>query len=747
MKNHAITQSITELEARIVALVLGEASDFERDQLMRLIEERPELADFMEAMQSVHGLLEDVGAGETMPHEDDWKLASERRNALLAVMSGQAEPQPPMQLSIKSVEARRSKQRKLLRTIAGIAAVFLVVAVFGSLAMLSRQTAQLASRKAASRVMDSRVDFMVNERSRAATDMLMFERASTNTEGSVAAAIEELDSKHASKSALLGTRDSLGSDLDQPSHFYFQDDVQVLPAKPGFNKAVAGADSAWDDDAETWSRDKSEGGGFGLAVADGTVESTREFNESLPEAQESGRGQPASPQQPPQRGRFESRVENGAAIGSGFELGDVDEMAMADVSKKEAEQRTAEPSEVQMDWMATGGSFDRAGSLADGRLSLELPEAAGVDRSTMLDDRFGTGQGLGMPAISMSGSTSTSTLMRDEQKTRGFVEESAKESLGFPIDQSIAFHDRQFQDAESYREQVPKLFTGPATNQPVDVEIANGQLGGSRASGKASQTQTWSGEARPNLAIPGAAELSKDRSVLYAEIDALPGDKYLKNFAEESKQGEGLPRGGELAAGKPPGAWRYAVPPTSSFSLDFKAGTPITKTIAPEGMAETNALQEPYSTFSLHVSDVSFKLARAALAAGTWPEAEKVRIEEFVNAFDYGDPLPSQHEKVACRVEQSVHPFLQQRNLLRVSMRTAAAGRASNTPLRLTLSARQLGLDGTHRSSANRSSRLCTACPTTAADRSGHPDQLCATAATAGRQGQRISIASVGSAH
>jgi Mg-chelatase subunit ChlD len=62
-----------------------------------------------------------------------------------------------------------------------------------------------------------------------------------------------------------------------------------------------------------------------------------------------------------------------------------------------------------------------------------------------------------------------------------------------------------------------------------------------------------------------------------------------------------------------------------------------------------------------------------------------VRVEEFVNAFDYGDPMPSQNDKVACRIEQSAHPFLQQRNLMRVSMRTAAAGRSSSTPLRLTL--------------------------------------------------------------
>jgi len=87
----------------------------------------------------------------------------------------------------------------------------------------------------------------------------------------------------------------------------------------------------------------------------------------------------------------------------------------------------------------------------------------------------------------------------------------------------------------------------------------------------------------------------------------------------------------------------------------------------------------------LHVSDVSFKLAQAALGQGQWPEAAKIRIEEFVNALDYHDPLPTRNQKVACLVEQAIHPFLMQRNILRVSMRTAATGRSQNTPLRLTL--------------------------------------------------------------
>jgi tetratricopeptide (TPR) repeat protein len=111
----------------------------------------------------------------------------------------------------------------------------------------------------------------------------------------------------------------------------------------------------------------------------------------------------------------------------------------------------------------------------------------------------------------------------------------------------------------------------------------------------------------------------------------------------------------------------------------------LTRTFAPVTTDEKLASAEAFSTFSLHVSDVAFKLAQAALAKGEWPEPEKVRVEEFVNAFDYGDPSPAPGEKVSCHVEQCAHPSMQQRNLLRISVRTAAVGRGSGQPLRLTI--------------------------------------------------------------
>ncbi|MBK1826204.1 YfbK domain-containing protein [Haloferula rosea] len=115
------------------------------------------------------------------------------------------------------------------------------------------------------------------------------------------------------------------------------------------------------------------------------------------------------------------------------------------------------------------------------------------------------------------------------------------------------------------------------------------------------------------------------------------------------------------------------------LASEASAEAPLTR------MEEVSASDDPYSTFSLHVSDSSFKLAAAAMERGEIPDAEGIRPEEFYNAFDYGDPSPAVNEPVACVVEQSAHPAFPQRNLMRVAVRTGSAGRAQTTPLNLTL--------------------------------------------------------------
>ncbi len=101
----------------------------------------------------------------------------------------------------------------------------------------------------------------------------------------------------------------------------------------------------------------------------------------------------------------------------------------------------------------------------------------------------------------------------------------------------------------------------------------------------------------------------------------------------------------------------------------------------PEILTSTNA----FSTFSMNVSDVSFKLAEASLQKGKMPDAASIRSEEFINAFDYRDPEAAAGQPVAFASERARYPFAQNRDLLRFSIKTAAAGRAAGRPLNLVL--------------------------------------------------------------
>ncbi len=106
---------------------------------------------------------------------------------------------------------------------------------------------------------------------------------------------------------------------------------------------------------------------------------------------------------------------------------------------------------------------------------------------------------------------------------------------------------------------------------------------------------------------------------------------------------------------------------------------------------EVPAAENPYSTFSLNISDASFQLAKAALGKGERPDPESIKPEQFYNAVDYGDPAPASNEPVAATIEQSAHPIIPGRNLVRVALRTGSAGRSAAQPLRLTLLVDQSG--------------------------------------------------------
>ncbi len=106
---------------------------------------------------------------------------------------------------------------------------------------------------------------------------------------------------------------------------------------------------------------------------------------------------------------------------------------------------------------------------------------------------------------------------------------------------------------------------------------------------------------------------------------------------------------------------------------------------APVPQPEVLARENNFSTFSLNVSDVSFKLAAASLEKGQMPDPSTVRSEEFINAFDYRDPEPLPGVPIGFAWERAHYPFAHNRDLLRFSVKTAALGRQAGRPLNVVL--------------------------------------------------------------
>jgi type II secretory pathway component GspD/PulD (secretin)/Mg-chelatase subunit ChlD/type II secretory pathway pseudopilin PulG len=117
---------------------------------------------------------------------------------------------------------------------------------------------------------------------------------------------------------------------------------------------------------------------------------------------------------------------------------------------------------------------------------------------------------------------------------------------------------------------------------------------------------------------------------------------------------------------------------SKSSGIPKKSPPPVPQ---PEFLTRENA----FSTFSMNVSDVSFKLTQASLQKGQMPDAASIRSEEFINAFDYRDPEALAGQPVAFASERARYPFAHNRDLLRFSVKTGTAGRQPGRALNLVL--------------------------------------------------------------
>ena len=80
-------------------------------------------------------------------------------------------------------------------------------------------------------------------------------------------------------------------------------------------------------------------------------------------------------------------------------------------------------------------------------------------------------------------------------------------------------------------------------------------------------------------------------------------------------------------------------------------------------------LQNPLSTFSIDVDTASYTNSRRFIESGRLPPKQAVRLEEFVNYFDYGYPQPDNEHPLSVNLDLANCPWNEQHQLLRVALK------------------------------------------------------------------------------
>jgi Ca-activated chloride channel homolog len=137
----------------------------------------------------------------------------------------------------------------------------------------------------------------------------------------------------------------------------------------------------------------------------------------------------------------------------------------------------------------------------------------------------------------------------------------------------------------------------------------------------------------------------------------------------------------------------YAPPPAEPTSVAM----PEPVQTAPETVAQSNSddftdhgvnpftivTQDALSTFSIDVDTASYAMSRRQIEGGGLPPQAAVRVEEFVNYFDYDYAQPSSGP-FAVHMEAMPDPFRPGHHLLRVGVQGDEISRSERAPVHLT---------------------------------------------------------------
>ncbi|MGV3621631.1 MAG: vWA domain-containing protein [Archangium sp.] len=95
-----------------------------------------------------------------------------------------------------------------------------------------------------------------------------------------------------------------------------------------------------------------------------------------------------------------------------------------------------------------------------------------------------------------------------------------------------------------------------------------------------------------------------------------------------------------------------------------------------------NASRDSLSTFAIDVDTASYTWARRVLEGGNLPAPQSVRVEEWVNAFDYELPVP-ERQPFAVQVDGAVSPFDETKTLVRVALQGRKVSSEERKPTHL----------------------------------------------------------------
>jgi Ca-activated chloride channel family protein len=561
-----------ELEARLVAAVLGEASAFEAAELDRLAAEKPELAIFKRRIEAVHGL---VGLA-VRPEQAPLRLAPERRAKILQTIGATPARVPSgatnVPVLVQLAEARRKRRKKWIWA-SSMAASLTLAAILA--------TSSFEMRRMSRPSPDQTVLSPAPSAGLAVSDQSEMEtrRAAERDAITMRSVVEQR--AYADESIAMKRKSDLGSGLLESAR-----QESIAAVRPS---VAAGAGAAKQTPA--WSASANKSATFGTARPGGD------------------------------KGDFNAPAD--LAYARGQTLGVVAPRAEA------GPQNSLTPKTVI--------AADGFGAIPESRTNNYALLAGGAEKKE---------------AGATPTQGSSSPLLKDQAVT-------AEEIVVMAPHTVEAGRDGGYYAANTTAGSRMTTRT-PTSNDDTDVvQLSAFSVGRTRATQRR-VARAEEAEVADSSALHDTFLFDAKANTEGTAQSAQRRDAAFPQSAAEADARLSQEKAAALAANPPPPAAE-----------------------APRG--EISAAKEAVSTFSLHVSDVSFRLAQAALARGQTPDPTRIRPEEFYNAFDYGDPAPTVAEKISSRIEQAAHPLLQQRNLVRIAVKVGATGRGATQPLYLTV--------------------------------------------------------------